>query len=291
MRLIKHPAEFRNLCEQIRGERRSIGLVPTMGALHGGHGELIKNAHSQNDVVAVSIFVNPLQFDNLADLEKYPRNLETDLSFCSDAGVDIVFAPGQNDMHPEPILFEVKVREMGDILEGASRPGHFAGVVTVVTKLFILTGRCKAYFGEKDFQQLAIVGRLVEELHFPVEIVPVPVVREPSGLALSSRNERLNQSQRRAALALSRGLYAGRDVVNKGERSSYEVESVMVREVERMSEGLPNSSAVVLDYALVVDSQTLVRPDRISGPVRLLIAAKVGDVRLIDNMGANGDQG
>lgn len=291
MRQILNTAEFQTICEQFRSDGKSVGLVPTMGALHEGHGELIKIARSQNDIVAVSVFVNPLQFDNPSDLKNYPRDMVKDLSFCIAAGVDVVFSPSQIDVHPEPILFRVDADYMANILEGASRPGHFAGVATVVTKLFILSGRCKAYFGEKDFQQLAIIRRLVDEMHFPVEIVPVPVVRDVNGLALSSRNERLSDLQRKAALALSRSLYAGRSLIAGGEHNSAVVEAVMVREAEKVVEGVSKSDAVVLDYALVVDSHTLSRSDHIGGPVRLLIAAKVGDVRLIDNMGANEDQG
>lgn len=291
MRQILDTVEFQTVCEQLRGDGKTVGFVPTMGALHDGHRELIKIARAQCDIVAVSIFVNPLQFDSLSDLENYPRDIKKDLSFCISAGVDLVFSPTQTDMHPEPTLIRVDVGQIANILEGASRPGHFTGVATVVAKLFVLAGKCKAYFGEKDFQQLAIICRLVEEMHFPVEIVPVPVVRDADGLALSSRNERLNAVQRRAALALSRSLYAGRNSIAGGERSSVVIESVMAGEAEKVVEGTSKSDAIILDYALVVDSRTLSRPDYILGPVRLLIAAKVGDVRLIDNMGANEDQG
>ncbi len=283
---ISNAREFQSVCDAQRGNGKSVGLVPTMGALHDGHKHLITLAREQCDVVAVSIFVNALQFDNPVDLEKYPRTLASDLEFTKSLGVDIVFTPDSQEMHPEPILFHLEVDRLSDVLEGASRPGHFGGVVTVVSKLFILAGRCRAYFGEKDFQQLAIVSRMVEEMHFPIEVVPVPIVRDPRGLALSSRNMRLTTDQLVSALALSRSLFAGRDAIRGGERDPERVEEVMARELNSEIKGIAKSDLAVLDYALVVDPRTLEKPERIEGPVRLLIAARVGDVRLIDNVGA-----
>ncbi len=283
---ISRARELQAYCDSVRAEGGVIGLVPTMGALHEGHMRLIKVAKQECDLVVVSVFVNALQFDNLQDLEKYPRTLEADLAFLRSAGVDLVFTPSSQEIHPEPILFHLEVDRLSELLEGASRPGHFGGVVTVVAKLFTITGRCRAYFGEKDFQQLAIVSRMVEEIHFPIEIVPVPIVRDERGLALSSRNMRLDPEQLVAALALSRSLFLGRDAIAAGENDPGAIETLMSQELVREIDGVAKSNHAVLDYALVVDPRTLIRPKRIEGPVRLLVAAKVGGVRLIDNIGA-----
>lgn len=285
MKQISDPGEFQRLCQVYRSQGLSIGLVPTMGALHSGHGELIKAARKRSDVVALSIFVNPLQFDNPDDLVNYPVTLQADLEFASSLGVDVIFLPSRDQMHPEPVMIRVEVGKIAEILEGKSRPGHFSGVATVVAKLFILAGECEAYFGEKDFQQLAIISRMVEEMHFPVEIIGVPIVRDSDGLALSSRNLRLSKDQKKAALALSRALFAAKAAILDGLREVSSVESVMVMELKKPIAGVSKSDYPVLDYALVVDQATLTRPDRIDRPVRLVIAAWVGDVRLIDNLG------
>lgn len=285
MKQISDPGEFQRLCQVYRSQGLSIGLVPTMGALHSGHGELIKAARKRSDVVALSIFVNPLQFDNPDDLVNYPVTLQADLEFASSLGVDVIFLPSRDQMHPEPVMIRVEVGKIAEILEGKSRPGHFSGVATVVAKLFILAGECEAYFGEKDFQQLAIISRMVEEMHFPVEIIGVPIVRDSDGLALSSRNLRLSKDQKKAALALSRALFAAKAAILDGLREVSSVESVMIMELKKPIAGVSKSDYPVLDYALVVDQATLTRPDRIDRPVRLVIAAWVGDVRLIDNLG------
>ncbi len=285
MKQISDPGEFQRLCQVYRSQGLSIGLVPTMGALHSGHGELIKAARKRSDVVVLSIFVNPLQFDNSNDLVNYPVTLQADLEFASSLGVDVVFLPSRDQMHPEPVMIRVEVGKIAEILEGKSRPGHFSGVATVVAKLFILAGECEAYFGEKDFQQLAIISRMVDEMHFPVEIIGVPIVRDSDGLALSSRNLRLSKDQKKAALALSRALFAAKAAISDGLREVSSVESVMVMELKKPIAGVSKSDYPVLDYALVVDQATLTRPDRIDRPVRLVIAAWVGDVRLIDNLG------
>ena len=283
---ISSAAEFQTACDTLRMHGKTIGLVPTMGALHDGHRQLVTLARAQCDVVAVSIFVNPLQFDNPIDLEKYPRTIENDLELARTLGVDLVFTPPETEMHPRPILFHLEVERLSEVLEGASRPGHFGGVVTVVAKLFILAGRCRAYFGEKDFQQLAIISRMVEEMHFPVQIVPVPIVRDERGLALSSRNVRLTSEQLISALSLSRSLFAAREAIRRGEKDTGKIEQLMAQELGREIDGIAKSDLAVLDYALVVDPHTLLRPDRIEGNVRLLVAARIGDVRLIDNVGA-----
>jgi pantoate--beta-alanine ligase len=256
-----------------------------MGALHSGHLSLIERAAAECDVVAVSIFVNPLQFGDAGDLERYPRDLSGDLAVCTQAGATIVFCPTVAEMYPTwpmPAHTVVSVGAEAEDWEGASRPGHFEGVATVVAKLFAATGRCRAYFGEKDFQQLAVIRRMVADLGFPVDVVACTTVREPDGLALSSRNRRLSASERASAVVLSRALAAGRAAISAGERRPGAVTSVMEAVVA-------GQSSVLLDYAAVVDAETLSVPVRLDGqrPLRLLIAAEVGPVRLIDNCAAS----
>jgi len=258
-------------------------LVPTMGALHAGHTSLIARARAECDVVVVTIFVNPLQFGDPDDIAAYPRTLDHDLA-CAEAGADVVFVPSVREMYPswpDPPATTVSVRGVSEVWEGASRPGHFDGVATVVAKLFSVAGRCRAYFGLKDFQQLAVVRQLTEDLALPVEVVGCPIVREPDGLAFSSRNVRLSPAERAAATVLSRALAAGRAALAGGERSSVAVRAAMRAVVE-------TEPLVDLDYAAVVDARTLADPAHVGdlAGVRLLIAARVGPVRLIDNCAA-----
>ena len=284
MDVVHTRADCTDALDRARAAGRTVGLVPTMGALHAGHTSLIARARAECDVVAVTIFVNPLQFGDPGDIAAYPRTLEHDLAACAEAGADLVFAPSVCEMYPgwpAPPATTVSVRGVSDDWEGASRPGHFDGVATVVAKLFSVAGRCRAYFGLKDFQQLAVVRQLTEDLALPVELVGCPIVREPDGLALSSRNVRLSPSERAAAGVLSRALAAGRAALAEGERASAALCAVMRAVVE--SEPL-----VDLDYAAVVDARTLVEPAVVGdlAGVRLLVAARVGPVRLIDNSAA-----
>jgi pantoate--beta-alanine ligase len=267
--------------DAVRAAGRTVGLVPTMGALHAGHVSLIERARAECDVVVVSIFVNPLQFGDPEDIARYPRTLERDLAVCAEAGADVAFVPSVGEMYPswpEPPATTVSVRGVSDAWEGASRPGHFDGVATVVAKLFSAAGPCRAYFGLKDFQQLAVVRAMTTDLGLPVEVVGCPIVREPDGLALSSRNVRLSDAERVAALALSRALAAGRAAIAGGERAG----AVVGRAMRAVAVAEP---LVELDYAVAVDAATLEPVDAIEDPaaVRLLIAAVVGPVRLIDN--------
>jgi len=234
-------------------------------------------------VVAVSIFVNPLQFGDPQDIAHYPRTLERDLTVCAESGADVVFAPSVSEMYPSwPAApsTTVSVRGVSEAWEGASRPGHFDGVATVVAKLFTMAGRCRAYFGLKDFQQLAVVRRMAHELSLPVEVVGCAIVREPDGLALSSRNVRLSADERRAATVLSRALVAGRAALQDGERSGAAISRAMRAVVA-------TEPLVQLDYAVVVAADTLEEATALTGhgweTLRLLIAAQVGPVRLIDN--------
>jgi pantoate--beta-alanine ligase len=277
-------AECRTVLDAARAAGRVVGLVPTMGALHDGHTSLLERARAECDVVVVSIFVNPLQFGDPEDIAHYPRTLERDLLACAGSGADIVFVPSVGEMYPSwPAApsTTVSVRGVSEAWEGASRPGHFDGVATVVAKLFTIAGPCRAYFGLKDFQQLAVVRRMALELSLPVEVIGCPIVREPDGLALSSRNVRLSRDERQAATVLSRALGAGRDALANGERSGAAIAEAMRTEVA--SEPL-----VELDYAVVVDADTLQEATSVADPgaVRLLIAAQVGPVRLIDNSAA-----
>lgn len=261
-----------------RKESLRIGFVPTLGALHDGHVADIRKARGESDVVVVSIFLNRLQFTDPKDLARYPGELTADARLAARAGADVVFAPPDDVMYPNgaPEVL-VDPGAMGRVLEGASRPGHFRGVATVVTKLLSIVRPDAAYFGEKDYQQLVIVRRLVEDLSLPVSIVACPTVREPDGLAISSRNVFLADDERTSALALYRALCAARDEIGRGERDASRI-------VATMADVVAGSPLVELDYACVVREGTLEDVVEVGGDVRLLVAARVGGVRLIDNV-------
>ena len=263
-----------------RGGQR-VGFVPTMGALHRGHGKLLEVARKGSDAVVVSIFVNPLQFDRKDDLERYPRTFEADLTICNELGVDLVFAPSVNEMYPVEPLCTVTVKRLTDNLCGRFRPGHFDGVATVVTKLFEMVQPDVAYFGEKDAQQLAVVRRLVIDLNIPIEIVGVPTVRENDGLAMSSRNTRLSPEERSKATALYRAIHEAGRAIADGERSARAVE-------QRAAAVIPPDASLRLEYLEVVDPVELQRVDSISGTVLVAGALWVGNTRLIDNANFNG---
>lgn len=269
MQLIETIEGFRKALDAERAQGHTVGLVPTMGALHDGHLSLVRRAATECEVVAVTVFVNPLQFDDSEDLLRYPRDLESDQELASGAGASYVFAPSLEEMHPDEMLTRVSVAEVADDLEGRTRPGHFEGVATLVTKLFAIAGACRAYFGEKDHQQLTVVSRLVGDLSFPVEVVACPTVREPDGLAMSSRNGSLSPAEREAATVLHRALLAGVAAVEAGEDRPASVSIAMARVIA----GEPLAT---LEYADVIP-ENLFR-------WRLLVAARIGDVRLIDNM-------
>jgi pantoate--beta-alanine ligase len=261
------------------GRRRlgqKVGFVPTMGALHAGHRRLLETARAENDLVAASIFVNPTQFDRPEDLNQYPQSLEHDTAVCSAAGVDVVFAPGAAEMYPRAQLTWVEVPALTRTLCGAGRPGHFRGVTTVVTKLFQIVQPDRAYFGEKDAQQLAIIRRMVADLNIPVSIVPVATVREPDGLAMSSRNQRLSPAERQRATALSRALFKAQEMVEEGERSP---EVIAAWAAAFLTD-------VQLEYFSIVYPETLAPVERIEGPVLIAGAIWLGSTRLIDNVTA-----
>ncbi len=273
---------FRQALDRARASGLAVGLVPTMGSLHAGHLSLVERAGLDNDVVAVTNFVNPLQFAADEDLGSYPRHPDRDEALVAAAGAAHVFVPSVAEMYPEPVLTTVSVAGISETMEGVSRPTHFSGVATAVAKLFAIAGPCRAYFGEKDFQQLAVVRRMVADLSIPVDVIGCPTVRAADGLALSSRNVYLSAEQRRAAPVLHRALRAGADGVGRGERSADAVVRAMVTTVAAEPEA-------ELDYAEVVEPQRFERVDPLAGDLRLLIAARFGQTRLIDNIAVLAD--
>jgi pantoate--beta-alanine ligase len=269
---------FRKELDAARAAGRTVGLVPTMGYLHDGHASLVRRAAAECDVVAVTVFVNPLQFAPNEDLAAYPRDLERDIAVASRSGATLVFAPSTEEMYPEPVATTVAVGGVADGLESGHRPTHFAGVATVVAKLFAIAGPCRAYFGEKDYQQLAVIRRLARDLSFPVEVVGCPTVREPDGVAMSSRNVYLTDGERAAATVLHRALTEGVAVVEGGERDPAVVRSCMRTIIDA-------EPLAALDYAEIVRADDLSVPETLSGELRLLVAARFGRARLIDNTG------
>lgn len=264
-----------------RREGATVGFVPTMGALHEGHLALIDEARKRADFVVVSIFVNPTQFGDASDLKHYPRDLDGDVKQCASAGVDVVFHPSAQRFYPDAParLTSVKAGPLAKKLEGRSRPGHFDGVVTVCTALFHIVAPHFAVFGEKDFQQLTLLRRLVRDLHLPLEIVPMPVLRDPSGLALSSRNARLSPRNKKRALCLSQAIAAAQSLAEEGEARTSRLR-------RRAREVLAKTPEFEIDYVAVVDPATLEAPTTLDGAGRILIAGSIGKrprVRLIDN--------
>jgi pantoate--beta-alanine ligase len=285
MIVTRQPEELRAYLDQARQAGKRVGFHPTMGALHKGHRANIRKACSECDVVAVSIFVNPLQFGPTEDFQSYPRDLDGDLAQAEQAGATVVLAPPPEAMFPEPPLTTVRVQELSDRWEGAVRRGHMEGVATVVTKLFAIAGPCLAYFGEKDYQQLAVVRRLVSDLSLPVTVVACPTVRETDGLAVSSRNAYLGPAERSAATVLYWSLLAGKRAIE--ERAV--TDPSVVRDA--MVQVASAQELFEIDYAEVVDPRSLEVPRTVSGEVRLLIAGRLGRARLIDNVGANSEGG
>jgi pantoate--beta-alanine ligase len=259
-----------------RAAGRIVGLVPTMGALHAGHAALIRTARAETGFVVVSVFVNPTQFGPHEDFHRYPRPFDADVALAGAAGADLVFAPPVEAMYPPGGRTAVEVTGLQNLLEGASRPGHFRGVATVVLKLLNIVGPDRAYFGQKDAQQVRVIQRMVADLNVPVEVRVCPTVREPDGLALSSRNRYLSPDERRSAAVLAQALDDGRRLVESGERSPARVEAVM-------ADRICSAPGAVLDYAQAVAAETLETPERLAGPILLLVAARIGSTRLIDN--------
>ena len=268
---------LRELLAPDRRAGRAIGLVPTMGALHLGHRRLLESARRETETVVASIFVNPTQFDRQDDLDRYPRPLSRDLEICGEAAVDIVFAPTAAEMYPQTQLTWVETPSLTEHLCGPGRPGHFRGVATVVMKLLQIVQPDRAYFGEKDAQQLAVIRRMVQDLNVPVTIVPVETVRESDGLAMSSRNRHLSPLERQTATVLSRALFAARELVQNGESSPAVIQSAVA----------PLLAGIRVEYFSIVDPEILQPVTRIERPVLVAGAIWLGSTRLIDNVTAN----
>ena len=277
MKLLKTIDEMRAFRTATRQSGKRVGLVPTMGALHQGHSSLVRAAREKSDLVAVSIFVNPTQFGPNEDFAKYPRDLESDSRLLDREHVDVIFAPSVDDMYPAGAITWVTVEGMSDRLCGKSRPGHFRGVTTIVSKLFHIIEPDAAFFGQKDAAQVAIIRRMVSDLNMPVSIEVCPIIREPDGLALSSRNAYLNPAQRKSALALHRSLQRAQKLLKNGERDSATLIAAAKQE-------FANEPSARLDYFEIVDPNSLESVPSISKRALIAVAAFVGNTRLIDNI-------
>jgi pantoate--beta-alanine ligase len=269
--------EMRIACRALRRPGGRLGFVPTMGALHEGHLSLVRAAKASCDVAAASIFVNPKQFGPSEDFGTYPRAFERDRSLLQKAGVELLFAPPVDEMYPQGAVTWVTVEELSNKLDGRSRPGHFRGVTTVVSKLFHIVEPDAAFFGQKDAAQVAILRRMVRDLNFPVEIVVCPIVREPDGLAMSSRNAYLDSQQRKRALVLNRALMKAKKLADQGERN-------VANLLATAREELASEPVVQLDYLEIVDPDSLDAVEDISKGAVMVVAAFVGTTRLIDNI-------
>ncbi|NOW04186.1 pantoate--beta-alanine ligase [Clostridium beijerinckii] len=274
--LVKEIKELRNLIKAWKRDGLSVGYVPTMGALHEGHESLIKRAVEENDKVVVSVFVNPTQFGPNEDYDSYPRNINKDLELCVNAGAAIVFNPEPSEMYYGDKSTSVSVSGLTSVLCGAKRPGHFDGVCLVVSKFLNIVTPDKAYFGEKDAQQVAVIKRMVRDLNIDVEIVACPIIREEDGLAKSSRNTYLSKDERKAALVLSRSLEIAKDALKKGERNANNIKNA-IKEI------LNSEPLAKIDYVEIVDSDSLKSVEIIERNVLIPIAVYIGKTRLIDN--------
>jgi pantoate--beta-alanine ligase len=277
MLVLKTIAETRSACARIRSAGKTLGLVPTMGSLHQGHLSLVRAAQAGCDTVAVSIFVNPTQFGPKEDFDAYPRSLAEDCRILEAADVDLVFAPSSEEMYPEGASTFVEVAGLSERLDGASRPGHFRGVATVVAKLFHIFSPERAFFGQKDAAQVAVLRKMVRDLRFPVQMEVCPTVREPDGLAMSSRNRNLSSEQRHQALVLSRALFGVRRQVQGGEWESGKLLAAAMQILEE-------EPAVKVDYCRIVDPDTLEDVPDVGHGALVAVAAYVGATRLIDNL-------
>lgn len=276
MNIVKTISEVRNEVKNWRKQGLSVGLVPTMGYLHEGHKSLIERACKENDKVVVSVFVNPTQFGPGEDLATYPRDIQRDAALCEDAGTALIFNPEPEEMYFDDFHTYVTMESLSDELCGKTRPIHFRGVCTVVSKLFHIVAPDRAYFGQKDAQQLAIIKRMVRDLNFDIEIVGCPIVREADGLAKSSRNTYLNPEERKAALVLSRAVRLGQELIQKGERKADVI-------VEKMKQLIEEEPLAKIDYVQAVDAISIQPVAEIKGTVLVAMAVYIGKTRLIDN--------
>ncbi|MDR3543179.1 MAG: pantoate--beta-alanine ligase [Desulfosporosinus sp.] len=276
MKRTSHISELREIIAIEKSRGRRIALIPTMGYLHRGHLALVEQAKQRGALIVLSIFVNPLQFGPNEDYTSYPRDLEKDAHLVETAGVDVLFHPTSEEMYPLPMVTYVEVGQLDAVLCGANRPGHFRGVATVVSKLFHIVQPDLAFFGQKDYQQYLIIRRMVGDLNLPIEVCPVPIVRDFDGLALSSRNVFLTSEQRQEALILSQSLNEAEKLLRAGERSARVLET-------RIKEKITNESQGVIDYVEVREAQNLSEVTRIENPVLVALAVRFGSTRLIDN--------
>ncbi len=278
MRVIEKINEMMKTSEKLRLEGKTIGFVPTMGALHEGHLSLVRMARKDNDIVVVSVFVNPTQFGPNEDFEKYPRDFEGDRRKLERENVDIVFYPSADEMYPEGYKTYVEVEDITTRLCGAFRPGHFRGVTTVVTKLFNIVKPHRAYFGKKDYQQFKVIKRMVADLNMGIEIIPGEIVREPDGLAMSSRNQYLSPEERKDALALYKSLQLARELIESGERDPRAIREKMIEFIKS------HPHVTKIDYVEIVDPENFLPVEKIEDGTLIALAVWVGSTRLIDNM-------
>lgn len=276
MQIVTTVKEIKEIIKNWKGEGKTIGFVPTMGYLHEGHGSLITAARNQNDKVVVSIFVNPMQFGPKEDLASYPRDLKKDSAFCESLGADLIFHPEPEEMYHKNFSSYVDMSVLTEELCGLSRPVHFRGVCTVVNKLFNIVQPDKAYFGQKDAQQLAVIRHMTEDLNMNVEVIGCPIIREEDGLAKSSRNTYLSKEERRGALILSKSIFMGQKLIKEGMTDAGEL-------VEKMKAVIETEPLARIDYVKAVDGLTMQQVDTIKAPVLVAIAVYIGKTRLIDN--------
>ncbi len=277
MKVITSPIEIQSYCRSARADGKAIGLVPTMGFLHEGHLSLMRRARIENDVFVISIFVNPTQFGPSEDYKTYPRDFHSDCEMAAEVGVDVIFSPAPEDMYPDEYATFVNVERITEKLCGASRPGHFRGVITIVAKLFNLVQPHKTYFGQKDAQQTVVIKRMAADLNFDTEIVVLPTVREADGLAMSSRNRYLNTEERQAALVLIESLRMAESLVKSGQRDAAEVS-------RRMRDMIEAEPLAKIDYISIVHADTLDDLDVVEGEFLIALAVFIGKTRLIDNV-------
>lgn len=277
MKIVRSIRLMREISRKQKCKGRSIGFVPTMGALHEGHLSLIRKARKENNFLVVSIFVNPTQFGKMEDFKRYPRALEKDALLCKRAGVDVIFYPSAKDMYPSEYKTYVEVEDLNQVLCGNSRPGHFRGVATVVTKLLNIVSPNRAYFGQKDAQQAVIIRKIVSDLNLPVKVEVLPTVRQADGLALSSRNIYLKPQERIDALGLFQSLKLAKDLIRQGKTDS----SAIINSMRKLIRAKKNAK---VDYIAIVDAQNLTPLRKVSGKCLIALAVWIGKIRLIDNL-------
>ncbi|EPY6472292.1 pantoate--beta-alanine ligase [Clostridium sporogenes] len=276
MNIVYTIKDTKEIIKKWKEENLSIGYVPTMGYLHEGHASLIKKAREENDRVVVSIFVNPIQFGPNEDYSTYPRDLTKDSSLCDEFGADLIFNPEASEMYPNKMYSHVNVNILTENLCGEKRPGHFQGVCTVLTKFFNIITPTRAYFGEKDAQQLAVVKKMVQDLNFPIKIIGCPIIRESDGLAKSSRNTYLSEEERKSALVLNKSLKEALNALNHGERNLNNIKNIIVNMINK-------EPLAKIDYVNIVDSANLQPVEEIQSSILIAIAVYIGKTRLIDN--------